>query len=54
MTNYPNGIHISHAGDVLIGDSHSNKFHVAVFSRKGSLTSEFKCPYFKVKLIYFY
>lgn len=54
MTNYPNGIDISDAGDVLIGDSHGNRFHVAVFSREGSLISEFECPYVKVKLIYFY
>ena len=49
ITNYPNGIDISDAGDVLIGDSHGNRFHVAVFSRDGSLISEFECPYVKVK-----
>ncbi|CAG9856619.1 unnamed protein product [Phyllotreta striolata] len=48
LTNYPNGIDISDAGDVLIGDSHGNRFHVAVFSRDGSLISEFECPYVKV------
>lgn len=49
ITNFPNGIDISDAGDVLIGDSHGNRFHVAVFSRDGSLISEFECPYVKVK-----
>ncbi|KAJ8975215.1 hypothetical protein NQ317_014518 [Molorchus minor] len=48
VTNFPNGIDISDAGDVLIGDSHGNRFHVAVFSRDGSLISEFECPYVKV------
>ncbi|XP_070521776.1 B-box type zinc finger protein ncl-1 isoform X2 [Cardiocondyla obscurior] len=48
VTNFPNGIDISDAGDVLIGDSHGNRFHVAVFSRAGSLVSEFECPYVKV------
>ncbi|KAJ8682059.1 hypothetical protein QAD02_017851 [Eretmocerus hayati] len=48
ITNFPNGIDISDAGDVLIGDSHGNRFHVAVFSREGSLISEFECPYVKV------
>lgn len=54
VTNFPNGIDISDAGDVLIGDSHGNRFHVAVFSRAGSLISEFECPYVKVEhLLYF-
>ncbi|XP_034949845.1 B-box type zinc finger protein ncl-1-like [Chelonus insularis] len=48
ITNFPNGIDISDAGDVLIGDSHGNRFHVAVYSREGSLISEFECPYVKV------
>ncbi|XP_057651970.1 B-box type zinc finger protein ncl-1 isoform X1 [Diorhabda carinulata] len=48
LTNFPNGIDISDAGDILIGDSHGNRFHVAVFSRDGSLISEFECPYVKV------
>lgn len=48
LTNFPNGIDISDAGDVLIGDSHGNRFHVAVFTRDGSLISEFECPYVKV------
>ncbi|XP_037277196.2 E3 ubiquitin-protein ligase meiotic P26 isoform X1 [Rhipicephalus microplus] len=48
MTNFPNGIDISDAGDVLVGDSHGNRFHVVVFSREGLLLSEFECPYVKV------
>ncbi|XP_077519303.1 E3 ubiquitin-protein ligase meiotic P26 [Amblyomma americanum] len=48
MTNFPNGIDISDAGDVLVGDSHGNRFHVVVFSRDGGLLSEFECPYVKV------
>ena len=48
ITNFPNGIDISDAGDVLIGDSHGNRFHVAVYSRVGELMSEFECLQFKV------
>lgn len=48
ITNFPNGIDVSDAGDVLVGDSHGNRFHVAVFSRDGSMISEFECPYVKV------
>lgn len=54
ITNFPNGIDISDAGDVLIGDSHGNRFHVAVFSKDGSLISEFECPYVKVKLLFLF
>jgi hypothetical protein len=36
----------------LVGDSHGNRFHVAVFSRDGSLLSEFECPYVKVNVIF--
>lgn len=48
ITNFPNGIDVSDAGDVLVGDSHGNRFHVAVFSREGNMLSEFECPYVKV------
>lgn len=48
ITNFPNGIDVSDAGDVLVGDSHGNRFHVAVFSREGTMISEFECPYVKV------
>ena len=39
------------AGDILIGDSHGNKFHVVVFANDGSLLGEFECPHVKVILI---
>ena len=48
ITNYPNGIDISDHGDVLVGDSHGNRFHVAVFQKDGSIIGEFECPYVKV------
>jgi hypothetical protein len=48
ITNFPNGIDVSDAGDVLVGDSHGNRFHIAVFSREGVMLSEFECPYVKV------
>ncbi|XP_063236681.1 brain tumor protein isoform X2 [Bacillus rossius redtenbacheri] len=48
ITNFPNGIDISDAGDVLVGDSHGNRFHVAVFSRDGTILCEFECPYVKL------
>lgn len=48
VTNFPNGIDISDAGDILIGDSHGNRFHVAVYSKEGTLISEFECPTVKV------
>lgn len=49
ITNFPNGIDISDAGDVLIGDSHGNRFHVAVYRKNGDLMCEFECPYAKVR-----
>jgi len=48
ITNFPNGIDISDAGDILIGDSHGNRFHVAVFANDGNLLAEFECPHVKV------
>lgn len=50
VTCFPNGIDISNAGDILIGDSHGNRFHVACYSRDGILQSEFECPHVKVSL----
>ena len=50
ITDFPNGIDISDTGGVLIGDSHSNRFHVAVFNRAGALLSDFECPRLKVGL----
>lgn len=52
ITCFPNGIDISDAGDILIGDSHGNRFHVACFSRSGELQSEFECPYVKVSVLF--
>ena len=44
-------IFISDAGDILIGDSHGNKFHVVVFANDGTLLGEFECPHVKVRNI---
>ena len=48
VTPYPNGIEVSDAGDVVVGDSHGNQFHVAVFSRNKTLLAQFSCPEVKV------
>ncbi len=49
VTPFPNGIDISDFGDVLIGDSHGNQFHIAVYSNSGSeLLGQFTCPSVKV------
>ncbi len=48
VTTFPNGIDISDEGDVLIGDSHGNQFHVAIYDRRGDLVSQFQCPQVKV------
>lgn len=48
VTPFPNGIDISDSGDVLIGDSHGNQFHVAVFSSDDTLLAQFTCPSVKV------
>lgn len=45
---FPNGIDISDDGDVLVGDSHGNHFHVTLFNREGTLLGDFDCPYLKV------
>lgn len=50
VTCFPNGIDISDAGDILIGDSHGNRFHVACYSKEGVLQSEFECPHVKVRI----
>lgn len=49
VTCFPNGIDISDAGDILIGDSHGNRFHVACYNRQGVLQCEYECPYVKVR-----
>ena len=48
ITDFPNGIDVSDRGDVLVGDSHGNRFHIAVFNAKGDLLSEFVCSDTKV------
>ncbi|VDD79640.1 unnamed protein product [Mesocestoides corti] len=48
FTDFPNGIDVSDHGDVLVGDSHGNRFHIAVFNDKGELLSEFVCHQTKV------
>lgn len=48
VTPFPNGIDISDNGDILVGDSHGNRFHVACFTRDGILQAEFECPSVKV------
>ena len=39
ITQLPNGIDVSDSGDVLVGDSNGERFHMAVFTREG----EFGC-----------
>lgn len=39
LTSYPNGIDISDDGDILVGDSHGNRFHVVVFDRNGKCSA---------------
>ena len=48
LTSYPNGIDISDDGDILVGDSHGNRFHVVVFDSHGNFVSQFECPHVKV------
>ncbi|KAI1725315.1 b-box zinc finger domain-containing protein [Ditylenchus destructor] len=43
LTPYPIGIDISKAGDVLVGDSHGNHFHVVVFNAQGVPQQDYKC-----------
>lgn len=50
VTNFPNGIDISDAGDILVGDSHGNMFHVAVYDRRGELISQFQCPQVTIRV----
>ena len=52
VTNFPNGIDISDAGDILVGDSHGNQFHVAVYDRRGDLVSQFQCPQVNISGFY--
>ncbi|XP_074595863.1 uncharacterized protein LOC141850993 [Brevipalpus obovatus] len=48
VTDFPNGIDISPRGEIFVGDSHGNRFHVVVFDSYGHQLGEFECPYVKV------
>ena len=48
ITKFPNGINIANNGDIIVGDSHGNRFHVVVFNKNGKALKEFECPYVKV------
>lgn len=48
LTPYPIGIDISKSGDILVGDSHGNHFHVVAFNCQGKPQQEFKCMTLKV------
>lgn len=48
VTDFPNGIDFTPEGDILVGDSHGNRFHVVVFDPSGNRLNEFECPYVKV------
>jgi len=50
ITSFPNGIDISENGEILVGDSHGNRFHVAVFSHDGTHLTDLECPYIKVSI----
>ena len=50
LTPFPNGIDVSNAGDVLIGDSHGNRFHVSVFKKTGDFVQDFECATVKVSV----
>ena len=45
---FPNGIDISDMGDIVVGDSHGNRFHVTLFNSRGQLLGDFDCPTLKV------
>ncbi|KAH9510548.1 hypothetical protein DERF_009070 [Dermatophagoides farinae] len=48
MLQYPNGIDISDAGNIICCDSHGNRFHISVFNEQGQLLGNFKCQYINV------
>lgn len=47
-TPYPIGIDVSKSGDILIGDSHGNHFHVVVFNSAGKMLQDYRCTSHKV------
>ena len=48
ITDFPNGICVNLRGQVLVGDSHGNRMHVAVLSQDGDLEEEYECQFIKV------
>lgn len=51
LTPYPIGIDISKSGDILVGDSHGNHFHIVVFNSKGKTQQDYKCLSQKVRAV---
>uniref|UniRef100_A0A915NE79 Uncharacterized protein n=2 Tax=Meloidogyne TaxID=189290 RepID=A0A915NE79_9BILA len=47
-TPYPVGIDFSKSGDVLVGDSHGNHFHIVVFNLQGQALHHYRCYQQKV------
>ncbi|CAK5091580.1 unnamed protein product [Meloidogyne enterolobii] len=47
-TPYPVGIDFSKSGDVLVGDSHGNHFHIVVFNLQGQPLHHYRCYQQKV------
>ena len=48
IINFPNGIDVTLDGQILVGDSHGNRFHVAMYDANGKFLSEYECPHMKV------
>lgn len=48
ITDFPNGIDFTSTGDIMVGDSHGNRFHVVLFDPMGNRLNEYECPYVKV------
>lgn len=48
MIKFPNGIDVTDHGQIIVGDSHGNRFHVTVFDNNNNLVGDFDCPYLKV------
>ncbi|MFH4975993.1 hypothetical protein AB6A40_002702 [Gnathostoma spinigerum] len=48
QTPYPIGIDVSKAGDVLVGDSHGNHFHILATTKTGHRMQDFECTQVKV------
>lgn len=47
-TKFPNGIDISDNGDVMVGNSHGNRFHVTLFNEEGRYIGDYECSTLKV------